>query len=61
MTVYKEVETAQDSGGLLSLFSSLEVSKLQPPRLLRRPCGNFDPSTMPQRDFDSSSFGGGMP
>ncbi len=61
VTVYKAVETAQDSGGLLSIFSSLGNQQAATTTTSTQPMGNFDPSNMPQRDFDSSSFGGGMP
>ncbi len=62
-TVYKAVETAQDGGGLLSIFSSLRKRQTDAATTTTTalPAGNFDPSTMPQRDFEGGSFGGGMP
>lgn len=60
--VYKAVETVEESGGLLSLFSSLQTSTQQTGGTVPANMGNFDPSTMRQdRTFDGGSFGGGMP
>ncbi len=61
VTVYKEVETVEESGGLLSIFSSLREQQTTTTTSLPD-MSNFDPATMPQnRTFDGGSFGGGMP
>ena len=59
-TVYKEVASTEEAGGIMSLFSSLadqQTTNTTPTNM-----GDFDPSTMQQnRTFDGSNFGGGMP
>jgi multidrug efflux pump subunit AcrA (membrane-fusion protein) len=60
-TVYKEVASTEEAGGILSLFSSLS-NQQSTTTTVPTNMQNFDPSTMRQdRTFDGSSFGGGMP
>ncbi|MBE0601537.1 MAG: hypothetical protein IH607_07080 [Firmicutes bacterium] len=62
-TVYKEVASAEDAGGLLSMFSSLRKQQTTTTAVPSNTEG-FDPSTMRDtRMFDGSggNFGGGMP
>lgn len=62
MTVYKAVQTSEDSGGLLSIFSSLSEQR-NSTSTTTQDMGSFDPSTMPQDrgNFGGGNFGGGMP
>ena len=59
VTVYKVAESAEDAGGLFSVFSSMQENSSS------APTGNsdFDPSTMPtdRNNFGGGNFGGGMP
>lgn len=70
-TVYKEVASQEEVGGLLSLFSSLQNRSAQAttqqtptgfdPSTMEFPAG-FDPSTMQNRTFNGGgNFGGGTP
>lgn len=60
-TVYKEVASSEESGGLLSLFSTIS-SQQQTTMTMPSNMENFDPSTIRQnRTFDGNGFGGGMP
>ncbi len=62
VTVYKAVETTEESSGLMSLFSSLTDSQSTTSTTPGN-TGGFDPSTMQQNrpSFNGGSFGGGMP
>jgi hypothetical protein len=60
ITVYKAVETVEDSGGLLSIFSSLSQQQTTTTTTMPDMSG-FDPSTMQNRTFDGGSFGGTLP
>jgi hypothetical protein len=58
-TVYKAVASAEEGGGLFSVFSSLQEQRQSTTTVN----SNFDPSNMPQdRTFyGDGSYGGGRP
>jgi HlyD family secretion protein len=57
-TVYKAVASADDSGGLFSMFSSFRNQRQD---TTTQDTPNFDPSTFRQNRTVDSNFGGGTP